>query len=114
LASPASLTPRYSAAAHPDGPLCAETEHASVQVLADSPLTAGPKRNSAVLGPGFRSVAAAGTFTVLLLLDLADPKQKPELGRERLATRLQIRDCGSFADWLTAIVGAETRSWQSG
>jgi hypothetical protein len=37
----------------------AETEHASVQVLADSLLMVGQKRNSATLEPGFRSLANA-------------------------------------------------------
>ena len=41
-------------------PLCAETEHPSVQLLADSLLTIGSKRNSPALGPGFRSVAEGG------------------------------------------------------
>lgn len=58
-------------------PSCAETAHAPVRLLAGSLLTLGPKRKSAALGGGFRSVADRGVSVRFPLLLAATPEQKP-------------------------------------
>lgn len=57
--------------------LGAETEDASVRLLAGPLLTIRSKRNSAALSRGFRSVASGGLVAALPLSLSATPKRKP-------------------------------------
>ncbi len=72
-------------------PDCAETEHASIRLLAGPLLTIGPKRNSEALIRGFRSVALPAVSDWLPLSHLFDQKQKSPSANMRSARWLSLR-----------------------
>jgi hypothetical protein len=77
-------------------PLRAETEHASVQVLADSLLTIGSKRKStSPRAAGFSIVAVGALRAGLPLRPIADPEQIP--GATRAASYRKREALGEIA-----------------
>jgi hypothetical protein len=78
-------------AAEPPGPLRAESEHVSGRVLAVQLQAIGPKRNSALLRPGFRIVAHAATWPSLPLRSATTSEQQSTSAPDRRLTWPPVR-----------------------
>ena len=76
-------------------PVCAESAHASVRLLAASLQTIGSEQKSAALSGGFSNVAAPATGAWLPLHAVEDPKRKPAGGLRPATTRPVVRESRS-------------------